>query len=52
MRNIIHENLTCLQEFLNNQERWRTYNPGLKIRTVWVRVPPPLLEKAEDLQEN
>src|SRR5215203_5986321 len=25
---------------------------GLKIRTVWVRVPPPLLEKVAGLQEN
>jgi hypothetical protein len=25
---------------------------GLKIRPVWIQVPPPLLEKVTDLQEN
>ncbi len=37
---------------MNNQKQRRTFDQGLKIRTVWVRVPPPLLVKVLDLQEK
>lgn len=50
MKNMFRELLSHLQDLLNNQEQWRTYNPGLKIRTVWVGVTPSLLQKATDLR--
>ena len=43
-------NWPVCRTFLNNQEQGCTYDQGLKIRTVWVRVPLPLLEK--DLQNS
>ncbi len=40
------------KRFWNFQKQSETQRLGLKIRTVWVRVPPPLLNKVTDLQEK
>jgi hypothetical protein len=38
--------------FHNAHEHRRRQEGGLKIPTVWVRIPPPLLRKTEYLQED
>ena len=50
MGNIRYEKLACLQDVFEQPGKGCIYDQGVKSRTVWVRVPPPLLVKVLDLQ--